>query len=343
MDDFSVFGNSFDNCLNNLNKTLQRCKDSNLVLNWEKCHCMVKEGILLEYKVSGGGLEVDKSKIDVISKLPPPTNVKCIRSFLRHAGFYRRFIIDFLKIARPLTKLLEKDTLFEFNDECHKAFKSLKEKLTCTSVIVSPNWNLLFKLMCDAIEFAVGAVLGTENVVADHLSWMDNDEASDDSDVDDNFPSKTLMEITTKDIPWFANFANYLVDLIVAGEKRMFQLHELDELRHQAYEKSHLYKARTKVWHDRKLKMRKEFKNENKVLLFHSKFKFKQPNLRSRCLGPYVVKRQYPSGYVELYGKDGKTFIVNGHRLKLYHEEENDRMEEITPFYHKDKTSEVRV
>ncbi|GJT13043.1 putative ribonuclease H-like domain-containing protein [Tanacetum coccineum] len=79
MDDFSVFRNSFDNCLNNLDKMLQHCKDANLVLNWEKCHFMVKEGIVLEHKVSGAGLEVNKAKIDVISKLPPPTNVKGIR------------------------------------------------------------------------------------------------------------------------------------------------------------------------------------------------------------------------------------------------------------------------
>ncbi|GJX29813.1 reverse transcriptase domain-containing protein [Tanacetum coccineum] len=124
-------------------------------------------------------------------------------------------------------------------------------------------------------------------------------------------------------------------DLITASEKRMFQLHELDELRHQAYENSHLYKARTKVWHNRKLRMRKEFKHENKVMLYHSKYKFKQPKLRSRWLGPYVVKHQYPSGYVELYGKDGNTFIVNGHRLKLYHEEDNDPMEAVTPFSQK--------
>ncbi|GKC31664.1 reverse transcriptase domain-containing protein [Tanacetum coccineum] len=163
MDYFSVFGNSFDNCLKNLDKMLQRCKDANLVLNWEKCHFMVKEGIVLGHKVSGAGLEVDKAKIDVISKLPPPTNVKGIRSFLGHAGFYRRFIKDFSKITRPLTKLLEKDTPFEFNDECHKAFNSLKEKLTCTPVIVSPNWNLPFELMCDASDFAVGAVLGQKD------------------------------------------------------------------------------------------------------------------------------------------------------------------------------------
>ncbi|GJT34313.1 reverse transcriptase domain-containing protein [Tanacetum coccineum] len=125
-------------------------------------------------------------------------------------------------------------------------------------------------------------------------------------------------------------------DLIAAGEERMFQLHELDELRHQAYENSHLYKARTKVWHDRKLRMRKEFKQENKVLLFHSKYKFKQPKLISRWLRPYVVKHQYPSGYVELYEKDGKMFIVIGHRLKLYHEEDNDLREAVTPFFPKE-------
>ncbi|GJW06247.1 reverse transcriptase domain-containing protein [Tanacetum coccineum] len=146
MDDFSVFGDSFDKYLNNLDKMLQRCKDAHLVLNWEKCHFMVKEGIVLGHKVSGAGLEVDKAKINVISKLLPPTNIKGVRSFLGHAGFYRRFIKDFSKIARPITKLLEKDTPFEFNDECQKAFDTLKEKLTCAPVIVSPNWNLPFEL-----------------------------------------------------------------------------------------------------------------------------------------------------------------------------------------------------
>ncbi|GJZ23957.1 reverse transcriptase domain-containing protein [Tanacetum coccineum] len=128
-----------------------------LVLNWEKCHFVVKEGIVLGHKVSSTGLEVDKAKINVILKLPPPSNIKGIRSFLGHAGFYRRFIKDFLIIARPLTKLLEKDTPFEFDDECQKAFELLKEKLTCAPMIISPNWNLPFELMCDASDFAVGA------------------------------------------------------------------------------------------------------------------------------------------------------------------------------------------
>ncbi|GJW89468.1 reverse transcriptase domain-containing protein, partial [Tanacetum coccineum] len=177
----------------------------------EKCHFMVKEGIVLGHKVSSAGLEVDKAKIDVISKLPPPTNIKGIRSFLRHAVFYRCFIKDFLKIAQPLTKLLEKDTPFEFDDECQKAFELLKEKLTCALVIVSPNGNLRFELMCDASDLAVGAILefdienndrkGTKNVAAGHLSRIENGESSNDSEVDDNFPGETLMEINTKDEP----------------------------------------------------------------------------------------------------------------------------------------------
>ncbi|GKB99448.1 reverse transcriptase domain-containing protein [Tanacetum coccineum] len=157
MEDFSVFGNSFDKCLNNLDKMLHRCKDAHLILNWEKCHFMVTEGVVLGHKVSKAGLKVDKTKIDIIFKLPPPlTNIKGIRSFLRHAGFYRRFIKDYSKIARPLTKLLKKDTPFEFNDECHNSFKLLQEKLTCAPMIVSPNWNLPFELMCDASYFTVG-------------------------------------------------------------------------------------------------------------------------------------------------------------------------------------------
>ncbi|GJS67322.1 reverse transcriptase domain-containing protein [Tanacetum coccineum] len=124
---------------------------------------MVKEGIVLGHKVSGAGLEVDKANIDVISKLPPPTNIKGVRSFLGHVGFYRRFIKDFSKIARPLTKLLEKDTPFESDDECQKAFELLKEKLTYAPVIVSPNWNLPFELMCDASDFAVRDVLDFAN------------------------------------------------------------------------------------------------------------------------------------------------------------------------------------
>ena len=111
------------------------------------------------------------------------------------------------------------------------------------------------------------------------------------------------------------------MDLIKAGEHRFLQFHELDELRLGAYDSSMLYKERTKVWHDNRIR-RKDFKVGDKVLLFLSKFKIKQPKLTSRWIGPYDIKHVYPSGYVELFKKDRGSFIVNGHRLKLYHEEE---------------------
>ncbi|GKA61694.1 reverse transcriptase domain-containing protein [Tanacetum coccineum] len=629
MDDFSVFGSSFDHCLNNLDEMLQRCKDAHLVLNWEKCHFMVKEGIMLRHKVSEAGLEVDKAKIEVISKLPPPLISRRMPFGLCNtpATFQRCMLAIFHDMIEESVE-----------EKCHFMVKEgivLRHKVSEAGLEVDKGKiDVISKLPPSTnikeFDIEIKDRKGTKNVAANHLSRIENDETSDDSEVDDNFHGETLMKIDTRDEPWFANFANYLVsdiipkgmtdqqknkffshlkhnfweepylfkvcsdgmikrcvsgpetrtildqchhgptgghygpnttakkvldagfywptiikeahtqvrlceacqkteniskrdemplnsiqvceifdiwgidfmgpfpksykfeyilvavdyvskwaeaqalptndarvvitflkklfcrfgmpkalisdrgthfcnkimektmkrygvnhrfstsyhpqtsgqventnralkrilektvkdnpaiwsrklddalwafrtafktptgttpyklvygknchlpfeiehraywalkncnpDLIAAGEKRMFQLHELDELRHQAYENSRLYKARTKVWHDRKLKMRKEFKHGNKVLLFHSKYKFKQPKLRSRWLGPYVVKHQYPSGYVELYGKDGKTFIVNGHRLKLYHEEEdyNDQREAVTPFFPKE-------
>nr|GEX57526.1 reverse transcriptase domain-containing protein [Tanacetum cinerariifolium] len=160
MDDFLVFGDSFSSCLSRLDTMLQRCEDTNLVLNWEKCHFMVKEGIFLGHKILKNRLEVDRAKVDVISKLRHPTTVKGVRSFLGHADFYRRFIQDFSKIARPMTHLLKKETPFVFSKDCINAFETFKKNLTKASILVVPDWNLTFELICDAIDFAIGAVLG---------------------------------------------------------------------------------------------------------------------------------------------------------------------------------------
>nr|GFA13832.1 reverse transcriptase domain-containing protein [Tanacetum cinerariifolium] len=160
MDDFLVFGDSFSSCLSHIDSMLQRCKDTNLVLNWEKCHFMVKERIFLGHKIFKNELEVDRAKVDVIAKLPYPTTVKGVRSFLGHVSFYRRFIQDFSKIARPMTHLLEKETPFLFSKDCIDAFETLKRKRTEASILVIPDWNLPFELMCDASDFAIGAVLG---------------------------------------------------------------------------------------------------------------------------------------------------------------------------------------
>nr|GEV47607.1 reverse transcriptase domain-containing protein [Tanacetum cinerariifolium] len=125
-------------------------------LNTEKSHFMDKEGIVLSYKISKNGIEVDKAKVDVIAKLPHLTTIKGIRSFLGHAVFYRRFIQDFLKIARLMTRRLEKDTPFFFSKECVKAFQTLKKKLTEAPILIAPDWDLPFELMCDASDFAIG-------------------------------------------------------------------------------------------------------------------------------------------------------------------------------------------
>ncbi|GJV39020.1 reverse transcriptase domain-containing protein [Tanacetum coccineum] len=139
MDDFSVFGDSFSSsCLANLDKMLKRCEDIKLALNWEKSHFMVKEGIVLGHKISRKG----------------------IRSFLGHAGFYRRFIKDFSKISRPMTHLLEKNTPFIFSEDCILAFQTLKKKLTEAPILIAPNWDQPFEIMCDASDYAIGAVLG---------------------------------------------------------------------------------------------------------------------------------------------------------------------------------------
>lgn len=108
MDDFTVYGSSFDVCLDSLEKVLNRCIKTNLVLNFEKCHFMVEQGIVLGHNISNKGIEVDPTKIYVISQLPYPSCVREVRSFLGHAGFYRRFIRDSSKVALPLSKLVAK-------------------------------------------------------------------------------------------------------------------------------------------------------------------------------------------------------------------------------------------
>ena len=160
MDDFTVYGSSFEQCLHNLGTVLQRCKDKNLALNWEKCHFMVTEGIVLGHMISAVGLKVDQAKGSIIRDLMPPTTVKGIRSFLGHARFYRRFIRDFSKIARPLCRLLEKDTKFHFDESCQKAFEEIKFRLVEAPIMAKPDWNREFEIMCDASDFAMGAVLG---------------------------------------------------------------------------------------------------------------------------------------------------------------------------------------
>ncbi|CAA7040220.1 unnamed protein product [Microthlaspi erraticum] len=225
MDDFSVYGSSFESCLGNLGRVLQRCEDKHLVLNWEKCHFMVRDGIVLGHRISERGIEVDKAKIEVMTNLQPPKTVKDIRSFLGHAGFYRRFIKDFSQIARPLTRLLCKDINFEFTEECHKAFTKIKDALVSAPVVQPPNWELPFEIMCDASDYAVGAVLGQRKDKKLHVIYYASrtlDEAQC------KLPEETVYaaeasnkhgqlghhrpgtKISSSNTPWFRHIANFL-------------------------------------------------------------------------------------------------------------------------------------
>ncbi|KAL4032268.1 hypothetical protein IC575_005338 [Cucumis melo] len=135
MDDFTVYGDSFDACLASLELILNICIETNLILNYEKYHFMMSHGIVLGHLVSSKGIEVDKAKIDVIQKLSYPTCLKDIRSFLGSASFYRRFIKDFSKISLPLTNPLQKDVPFLIDDNCKKAFDDLKQRLVSTPIL----------------------------------------------------------------------------------------------------------------------------------------------------------------------------------------------------------------
>ncbi|KAL6342222.1 hypothetical protein AAG906_006839 [Vitis piasezkii] len=142
MDDITVYGSSYEECLLHLEAVLHRCIEKDLVLNWEKCHFMVQKGIVLGHIISKNGIEVDKAKVELIVKLPPPTNVKGIRQFLGHAGFYRRFIKDFQNLKTSIS------------------FEELKQFLTTAPIVRAPNWKLPFEVMCDSSDLAMGAVLG---------------------------------------------------------------------------------------------------------------------------------------------------------------------------------------
>ena len=139
MDDFSVYGSSFEHFLNNQETVLQGCQDKNLALNWEKCHFMVTEGIVFGHKISAAGLEVDQAKVFVIKTLFLPIIVKGIRSFLGHAGFYRRFIRDFSKISRPLCRMFKKDAKFDFGESYLSAFEDIKSRLVIAPIMATPD------------------------------------------------------------------------------------------------------------------------------------------------------------------------------------------------------------
>nr|GEZ58356.1 hypothetical protein [Tanacetum cinerariifolium] len=171
--------------------------------------------------ISKNEIKVDKAKVDVIAKLPHPTTVKGVRSFLGHVDFYRRFIQDFSKISRPMTHLLEKNTPFIFSEDCIKSFQMLKKKFTETPILIAQNWDLPCELMCDASDFAIVLDMkGAENLVDDHLSRLENpyENVLDPKEINETFPLETLSMVTFRgdsSAPWFVDFANYHAGIFI--------------------------------------------------------------------------------------------------------------------------------
>nr|GEW32975.1 reverse transcriptase domain-containing protein [Tanacetum cinerariifolium] len=190
MDDFSIFGNSFQSCLSHLEKMLKRCEDTNLCLNWEKSHFMVKEGIVLGHKIYKQGIEVDKAKVDVISKLHHPTTVKSSRSFLGHAVVYA-----FEKFRSYL--ILNKSIVYTD----HSAFKYLFAKKDSKARLL--RWVLILQ----EFTFKVVDTKGAENLAADHLSRLENQHQNviGPKEINESFPLETLNLVSTRgnqSTPW---------------------------------------------------------------------------------------------------------------------------------------------
>jgi hypothetical protein len=160
MDDFTVYGDDFQQALDNLEKVLIRCKETNLSLSHEKSRMMLTEGIVLGHHISGTGIRVDPAKIDIISQIKIPSSQKEVRIFLGHVGYYRRFIQNFTNLVAPLFKLLAKEVEFCWNEQCQISFEILKTKLSSAPVLRGPNWSLPFHICTDASDTTLGVVLG---------------------------------------------------------------------------------------------------------------------------------------------------------------------------------------
>nr|GFB48244.1 retrovirus-related Pol polyprotein from transposon 17.6 [Tanacetum cinerariifolium] len=261
MDDFSVFGNSFENCLSRLEKMLQRCEDTNLSLNWEKSHFMVKEGIVLCHKISKNGIEVDKAKIDVIAKLPHPTIVKAAVLGQRHEKHFKpiHYASKTMNDAKTNYTTTEKEMLavvyaFEkfrsyliMNKSImhtdHSALKYLFAKKDAKARLL--RWFLLLQ----EFDFKVLDTKGAENLAADHLSRLENpyENVLDPKEINEKFPLETLGMVTfhgDSSAPWFANFANYHAgNFIVKGMTSQQKNKFFKDVKHYFWDDPFMFKV----------------------------------------------------------------------------------------------------
>ena len=162
MDDFTHYGNSFEEALDNLEKVVKRCKQTHISLNTKKCHMMMQEGIVLGHFISAARIQVDPSKVEVIQNLCTPKTQKEVRRFIGYVGYYHCFIEDFSKIASPLFLLLSKDAEFNWSDTCDTTLAELKKLVSQDPVLRGPQWKLPFQISSDTLDTAIGAMLGQE-------------------------------------------------------------------------------------------------------------------------------------------------------------------------------------
>jgi len=158
MDEFTLYGNTYKEALDNLKKFLIRCQEMNLSLSHEKCKMLLTEGVVLGHHISYEGIKVYLAKIEVIVKTPPPKTQKEVRIFLRYARYYRRFIENFTKIFAPMFGLLTKDVDFIWTYQCQTTFETLKDKLFVALVLRGPNWALPFHIFVDASDTVIGVL-----------------------------------------------------------------------------------------------------------------------------------------------------------------------------------------
>nr|GEX20638.1 reverse transcriptase domain-containing protein [Tanacetum cinerariifolium] len=260
MNDFSVFGNSFNNCLSLLDKMLQRCEDTNLCLNWEKSHFMVKEGIVLGHKISKNGIEVNKAKVDVIAKLPHPTTVKGAVLGQRHEKHFRpiHYASKTMTDAESNYTMTKKEMLavvyaFEkfrsyliMNKSIvhtyHSALKYLFAKKDAKARLL--RWVLLLQ----EFDFKVLDTKGAENLAADHLSRLENpyENMLDPKEINETFPLETLSMVTfhgDSSASWFTNFANYHVgNFIVKGMTSQQKNKFFKDVKHYFWDDPFLFK-----------------------------------------------------------------------------------------------------
>ncbi|CAN6677958.1 unnamed protein product [Malus baccata var. baccata] len=298
MDDFSVFGDSFDGCLHNLSLILKRCVETNLVLNWEKCHFMVKQGIVLGHIISEKGMEVDKSKIDLVRHLPSPSSVREVHSFLGHAAL--KYLLSKKKAKPRLIRWIL--LLQEFDIE-------IRDKKGSENVVA----DHLSRMMHNEESLPIAETFPDEQLMSIKLIMCQSGWKQKPPGLMILEWLQISLELTYLQehrAHWAVKTFN--MDIDAAGLHRKLQLNELEEIRNEAYENAHIYKEKMKAFHDKMIRS-KAFSIGQKVLLFNSSLRLFPVQIQS-------LKTQ-------------QEFKVNGHHLKPYYEAFEEHVVENVPLH----------